>query len=158
MKRDISNSEDILDSRDIIERINELERERDNWQEDNELPDYIPGDSEKDLERIKAEKWTDEQSDKWTEWDESEEGEELKALLKLQDEAEGYASDWIYGATLIRKTYFVEYCKDLVNDIGDMPKNLPGYIENNINWQGVADDLEIDYTEVDYDGVEYLVR
>lgn len=148
----ISNSDDTIDSRDVEKRITELEDARFDWQEENELPDWEEDTSEK------RKNWTDSQVEKWAEWEDSDDGGELKALVALRDELEGYAPDWRHGATLIRRSYFVDYCKELVNDIGDLPKGLPGYIENNINWDGVAYDLEADYTTGDYDGVEYLVR
>jgi hypothetical protein len=86
------------------------------------------------------------------------EREELRNLLSLQEEAEGYSEDWKYGSTLIRDSYFAEYAEELVRDIGDLPQDLPSYIENNIDWDGVADDIKVDYTSVDFDGVEYWVR
>ena len=73
-------------------------------------------------------------------------------------EAEQYAEDWQYGTTLIRESYFTEYCRDLVADLGYLSDNLPPFIGDNIDWDGVADDLKMDYTEVDFDGVTYLVR
>lgn len=60
--------------------------------------------------------------------------------------------------TLIAESYFVDYCEELVKDIGDLPTNLPGYLENNINWQGVADDLKVDYNSVTLDGTDYYTR
>lgn len=155
MTTDFSNRDDVIDSRDVVKRIDDLRDERDNWQEDNELPEYIDPDTTTN-EKIKE--WTEEQLNKWVEWDESSEGEELKALLSLQDELEGYAPDWNHGCTLIRDSYFTEYCKELVNDIGDLPRDLPAYIENNINWEGVAEDLQVDYTSGEFDGVTYWVR
>jgi hypothetical protein len=137
--REVSNSEDILDSRDVIKRIEELQSERD----DLEFMD----DQEKPL------------AERQEEWDESEEGEELKALLALQDEAEGYAPDWRHGATLLRDSYFDEsWAEQELQDLGYLPKDLPGIISNNIDWRGVLEDLKQDYTEVDYDGVTYWVR
>ena len=41
-------------------------------------------------------------------------------------------------------------------DIGDLPKDLPAYIV--IDWDKTANNIEADYTTVDYDGVEYLIR
>jgi len=91
-------------------------------------------------------------------WNETDEGQELTALKALRDELEGYCDDWKYGVTLIRESYLQEYCKDWVADIGDLPANLPSYIKNDIDWNGVADDLRVDYTEADFDGVTYLAR
>ena len=50
-------------------------------------------------------------------WEAEDEAEELKALKALQDEAESQ-SDWTYGATLIKDSYFETYAQDLAEDIG----------------------------------------
>lgn len=93
---------------------------------------------------------------------ESEENEfnDLQALL---DELESNGGDeqwrgnW-YPLTLINEDYFTEYCCDLVKDIGDIPSSLPDYISTNIDWEGVADDLKVDYSEVTYNGETYYYR
>ena len=59
---------------------------------------------------------------------------------------------------MIHEDYFVEYCREMLDDIGDLPKALPWYIENNIDWNGVAEDLKVDYIEVDFAGENYLIR
>ena len=143
MKSDeITNSEDVIDSRNIIERINELESEFES------LEDAILSaeDNEDEDEKERAQK----------ELDEWEYKEELESLRKLQDEAEGYSDDWKYGATLIRESYFIEYCQEMLEDIGDLPKDLPSYIA--IDWDQTAENLKVDYTIVDFDGVDYYVR
>jgi hypothetical protein len=155
MKKDISNYDNIIDSRDVEKRIDELEDERDSWQEDNNLPDYIDPET---TTNDKIKEWADEQVEKWSEWDESDEGQELKALISLRDELEDYCPDWKYGTTLIRESYWVEYCRELVKDTDGLPDNLPSYIEDNINWDGVADDLQTDYTSGEFDGVTYWAR
>lgn len=133
MAREISNSDDVIDSRDVIERIEELQGERDSY----EGPDGEPS----------AGEWAAENSD---------DADELAALEALQEEAEDYCPDWRYGATLIRESYFTEYCKELLKDIGDLPKDIPNYIV--IDWEATADNIRVDYTEVDFDGETYLVR
>lgn len=137
MKKDISNNDDVIDSREVIERIEELQDERENLE--------FMDDEEKTLEERQAE------------WDESEEGEELKHLKALQDELEDYCPDWRFGVTLIRESYFTEYCKDLVKEIDALP-SLPQYIESNINWDGVAEYLQADYTSGEFDDVTYWAR
>lgn len=114
---EITNEQDVIDSRDIIERIAELE------------------DTEDDDEKA-----------------------ELEALKALEEEASGYSSDWEYGSQLIRDSYFAEYAEELCKDIGDLPKELPWYIANHIDWDGVAEEIKQDYTMVDFNGVEYWVR
>ena len=112
-----SNNDETIDSRDIIERIEELEGNQDSLTND--------------------------------------EAEELAILLELQQEAKG-ADDWEHGVTLIRETYFTDYCKEMLEDCGEIPRGLPWYIA--IDWDETADNIRQDYWEVDYDGVTYLIR
>ena len=122
---DISNSNDVLDVRDIIARVEELR------------------------EQVEPESLDE------------DEAAELATLTDLLDQLKGYGGDeqwegdW-YPGTLIRRSYFVEYCEELVKDIGDLPRDLPSYLE--IDWTATANNLEVDYSTVDYDGVEYLYR
>lgn len=140
---EISNSDNVLDSRDIIKRIEYLAGLRDDFQEDNNLSDY-------EGEGMNADEL-------WDEWEQSDEGIELHILEKLASEA-GNAEDWSYGVTLIRDSYFEEYAEELVKEIGDLPKDLPWYIESNIDWKGVVEDIQQDYFSADFDGITYWVR
>lgn len=116
-KRDeITNAEDIIDSRDVIARLEYLE----------------------DIER-----------------DEDEE-EEFKALSAFAKEGENYAEDWLHGATLIRESYFPTYAQEMLEDCGEIPRNLPHYIA--IDWEATAQNIRADYTEIDFNGQAYLVR
>lgn len=76
-------------------------------------------------------------------------------IEKLEDEV---GSEWNYGVTLIEEDDFEDYCKELVEDIGDLPSDLPSYIIDNIDWGGVANDLRVDYTEIVYQNNTYLFR
>lgn len=139
MANTISNLDDVIDSRDVIERIEELQNERDDLElllEEEET--YLYG-----CEACK-------------EWDE-ENGDELRALLALQEEAEGYCPDWTYGAQLIRDSYFVEYAQELAEDCGDFD-NAARWPYNCIDWERAARELQYDYAAVDFDGVTYWVR
>lgn len=173
MTRTISNRDDIIDSRDVIERIEELQDEK-----DSEISLLINrtddaqkeiADLETEIEACEDQNEEDELREKLDalkeELDEAEskkesyefdEEDELSALIALQEEAEGYASDWRHGETLIRETYWTEYVKYLLDDIGDLPRDLPDYIE--IDWDATADNIKADYTEVDYGGVAYMIR
>lgn len=157
MARTISNSDDVIDSRDVIARIEELQDERDSLVYDVEQADEAVQDAEEGEEGEKedAEQEADKARSALAEWDEENEAE-LNALRALQDEAEGYAPDWQHGATLIRDSYFVEYAEELCKDIGDLPKDIPHYIE--IDWRATADNIRQDYTSVEFDGVTYWVR
>lgn len=142
---DISNSDDVIDSRDVEERIDELESERADLVE---ALDNIGDDEDAEGKREAA-------TDALVLWDD-ENVDELKALIELRDEAEGYAPDWRYGATLIRESYFEDYVREMLEDCGDLPKDLPHYIV--IDWEATASNIRMDYTTVDFDGVDYLVR
>ena len=152
-----TNSDDVIDSRDIIERMEELESERqdlvdaigaakDKYNNSLECNVRLSGDLLRDLEHANF---------AILEWD-GDNTDELKALRALAKEGEYYAADWIHGATLIRESYFTDYCEELVSDIGDMPRDIPGYIV--IDWEATARNLRADYTEIDFDGVTYFVR
>ena len=110
--------QDVMDSRDIIARIEELK----DCQAD--------GDDEIDAE-------------------------ELKALEELAEEASG-SPDWEHGEALIRESCWTEYCQDMLEDCGDLPKDLPWYIH--IDWEWTAREIAMDYMTVDFDGIEYLIR
>ena len=140
----ITNYDDIIDSRDVIARIEELTSERDTWVEEAENPEtgeYTPlGDST-------ADDWATEYP---------EQAAELEALNNLAEEAEGYAADWLYGEALIRESYFTEYAMDLLKDCGDLPAEISWYIE--IDEEATARNILMDYTAVDFDGVTYYIR
>ena len=151
MTKEISNSDDVIDSRDVIKRIEELQGERADLKEaaDQADADYLAtvdvgGPDERKDEAALLETW------------DGEFGEELKALKSLADDAAGYCSDWKYGAGLIRDSYFTEHAEELCKDIGDMPREIPHYIA--IDWERTAENIKQDYTAVEYGDVTYWVR
>ena len=113
-----TNTDNVIDSRDIIERIEELEA----LIADNEA----------------------------TQGDISE----FETLTILQKECEEYSSDWSYGESLIRRSYFEQYMDEIVEDCYELPKDLPYWMTIKLDY----DALEQDYISVDFDGVEYLIR
>jgi hypothetical protein len=123
---DISKYDDIIDSRDVIARIEELEV---SIEYDREAGDPV----------------------------DEEETAELKALLELQEEAEGYAADWKYGEALIRDSYFVDYAQQLAEDIGAINPDA-SWPNSCIDWERAAKELQMDYTAVEFDGVTYWIR
>src|SRR5262245_56158343 len=80
-----------------------------------------------------------------------DENDELAALHSLAEQGEDCA-DWLYGETLIRDSYFVDYARDLAEDIGaiDAEASWPLHC---IDWEWAARELQMDYTSVDFDGV-----
>ena len=81
---------------------------------------------------------------------------ELETLLELADEIGD--STLRYGETMIRESYMTDYLRELVYDIGDLPRDLPSYIESNIDWDGVCDDLMMDYSECEINGITFYFR
>jgi len=118
MTKEISNTEDIIDSRDIIARIEELEEDESR--------------------------------------DESEE-EELKILKELAEEGESSFSDWEHGIGLIRDSYFEDYARSLAEDIGAIKADMD-WPCNCIDWKQAAEELQQDYTSIEFDGVTYWGR
>ena len=158
--REISNTDNIIDSRDVIARFEELEGERDALQEAvDDARNYLEYAEAKGRSEdiITYKDSVNEAGDALVSWNDENE-EEYEALKALCEDGESYASDWNYGATLIHEDYFTEYAEELCREIGDIPNDLPDYIACNIDWDGVAQDLKVDYTEVDFDGQTYLVR
>ena len=85
-----------------------------------------------------------------------EDAQELATLKALAGEAEGYASDWTHGETLIRDSYFKEYAEQLAEDTGDIDKNAK-WPHTCIDWERAAKELQMDYIAVDFDGVTYWI-
>ena len=85
------------------------------------------------------------------------EQEELDALLELESEIGSLEDAARNGAQFIDEDYFVEYAKELAFDIGAVSNDVewPCY---HIDWDAAAEDLKQDYTEVEFDGNDYLVR
>ena len=124
MKKEISNHDDIIDSRDIIERIDELENM--SLDEDGNGLD-------------------------------EDETKELEILYALAKEGEDYSPDWKYGETLIRDTYFKDYAREMAYDIGAIDPNA-NWPTTCIDWDEVADELKMDYSIIDYGGIDYWIR
>lgn len=162
MRNRPTNSDDIIDSREVIEAIEELESERESLSDAfDEATEAAQ--EERDRKRPRRailralEKAEDEARSALATWDESAEAEELKQLQKLANEAEGYASDWRHGETLIRDSHFEDYAQQLAEDIGAIERNV-SWPYTCIDWGRAASELQQDYTAVDFGGVTYWVR
>ncbi|MEQ6332992.1 hypothetical protein [Sphingobium sp. MK2] len=169
--RDIpDNSEDTLDSRDIVARIDELEEQRGDLESEleeaqdalqdaaTELLDADPiaqhngpdpsGELAAAIDKARA---------ALAEWDASDEAEELKTLKAFRDELTDYCDDWSHGVTLIRDSYFKEYAEQLADDIGAINGDAKWPV-NCIDWEKAARELQMDYTSGEFDGVTYWAR
>lgn len=156
MRREVSNSEDILDSRDIIARLEELRDEREDLEScKTEAGEAFEAVKDADLDTAAAEESLAVAAANLEEWD-ADNGDELKSLEALAAEGEG-SPDWVYGETLIRDSYFKEYAMQLAEDCDMIPRNL-SWPCNCIDWDQAARELKMDYFSVDYDGIDYWIR
>lgn len=130
----INNAANILDSRDIIARIEDLRSDRD---------DYTPDGTK----TPNPEAWA---------LDDPDGAEELAALEKLADQCEGYG-DWEYGETLIADSYFTSYAEELAEDIGAIKRDAEWPLRH-IDWEAAAEELKADYMAVDFDGETFWMR
>jgi antirestriction protein len=176
----ISNFDDIIDSREVIDRIAELEEELEaaydaaveeersalchQWEgllgSAEDFADKYPTADDFADERSKLDTLT------WEAWIAAELGagrfehesdwDDLKKLRDLADEASG-CSDWEHGEALIRESHFRDYAEQLAEDIGAINSDAT-WPNNCIDWERAARELRMDYTAVDFDGVTYLIR
>jgi hypothetical protein len=136
----LDNTNEMIDSRDVIARIEELENEQ------SDLVQQLSDGEITEAEMIAFDE---------------DKGRELDALRELAAEAES-SPDWIHGEQLIRASYFVQYITELIDDCYDLPKELTSgdwpYRHITIDFEAAAKEAEQDYNSVDFDGVEYLIR
>jgi len=124
----ISNSMDYIDSRDVLERIEELE---------DELENLDPEASGLDVEEIE---------------------EELELLNSLKDEW-GDDESFEWGIQFIHEDYFEDYARELAWELGYITNDKEWqWPYSHINWSAAAEELKIDYQEIDFDGVTYYGR
>jgi hypothetical protein len=143
----LDNTQDILDIRDLIERIEELTAERDDLREAVKVSDRVE-DEAKALSALQ-------------DWEDEDAGE-LKEMVDFVEQFRGYGGDhqwdgsW-FPVTFIRDSYFEEYAEEMARDIGAISSEYQ-WPQSHIDWEAAAEALQIDYTSGEYDGVTYWAR
>ena len=134
----------MIDTRDLVEKREELQTNL-----VDSFNDYFDTEIEDFDELIKY--IDDSENEDVQEWkeDNSDDFDHIEEIDELEEEI----SEFSFGEKLIPEDDFTESCKDMV-DLG----NVPGFIKDNIDWEGVASYLEVDYINVTYQGESYLVR
>ena len=168
----ISNTDNVIDSRDIIERIDELTGDFQALVDDIEAAET---DEEREMAFSALSAWlightnivpdlkTIEEItfDDVVEWAESDDAHELKALIALADEAD-CSPDWSYGEMLIYEDYFTDYIEEFINDCYELPKEFNSgdwpWRHMTIDYVAAADEAKQDYMEVNFDGATYYIR
>lgn len=118
-----TNSDDVIDSRQVIEAIDELNGEIEGCEDPDELADLT---------------------------------EQRDALVALADQGDS-VDDWLYGVTLVRDSYFEDYAREFAEDIGAINSDAT-WPNTCIDWEQAARELRMDYTSIDFDGVDYWAR
>lgn len=88
---------------------------------------------------------------------------EREGLLHLLHDLRGeggderWRGDW-YPVTLISDYHFVTYAQDLAEDLYGSKIYNASWPFTHIDWERAADELQMDYTSVEFDGVTYWYR
>lgn len=137
-KGEFANTADYLDIRDGIERFEELEAERE---------DACDGDDDTaDADKLKA-----------------FDGEDYAVLKTLLDALKGsggdhqWRGDW-YPVTLIRDSHWMDYVRETAEDFHGKAVRNAQWPFDCIDWEKAADELQMDYSSVEFDGVTYWYR
>ena len=148
MKTEIDLNADIIDVRDIIGRLEQLEEARESLREEF--------DSMPENEGIDFDNWVCNQVGF-----SREEQNELDNLAAILEDLKGYGGDeqwrgdW-YPITLIRETYFTDYVQEMLEDCGTIPRDLPHWVH--IDWEATAREVKMDYSYISIGEVDYLYR
>ena len=164
--------DNIIDSRDLSSRWEELTEEYDSTKEavdtafqdlkafknnppndDGEMFQYLEDVSilEEELGNANTilEEWEDENL------------EELELLNSIIEQGKD-ASDWDHGETLIHENYFQNYIEELIHDCYELPKEFTSgewpWRHASIDFESAAEDAKQDYMEIDAGGEVYYIR
>ncbi len=119
MTNAISNTDNVIDSRDIITRIEELE--------ETLAGDYV-------LDGAYSVESTDTIK------------KELIALKALAEQGEKYAPDWKYGAQLVHEDHFEKAMDEMVADCYTLPEDLPSWMTITVDYDALKQDYtELDF-------------
>lgn len=143
MRRNVSAGQDIIDTRDVLKRISDLENDLSAVEHDGNTYDFTEPDA---LQSAADEAGV------------LDELEELVSLRKLIEDVRDVSGDSPEdGAALIADHYFETYAQDLVEDIGAINRDA-SWPNDCIDWELAAEQLQQDYSTVDFDGITYWVR
>ena len=165
MQSTIDNTQDVLDSRETIGRIEELESDRKALLEEVETAkaafgedsDLIcpPTNADEQVALAAAMQAQTEAEAALAGWDEDNLAE-LDSLKSLAEQA-SCSPDWQYGETLVRDSHFTTYAEELAEDCGMIVRNAT-WPYTCIDWSLAARFLQMDYFRVDFAGIDYWVH
>ena len=152
-------SQEVFDSRELIERLEELESDRSDLEqelEDRQEAHEAAVKAGDTTAALAAGEEVQEAADDIAEWDDDN-LDELEVLREANEQGENYVPDWTYGETIIDERHFEAYARELAYDIGALRGNEQ-WPHNHIDWESAASELRHDYTDIDIGGRTYLVR
>lgn len=133
-----------MDSRDLIERREELKQQ---------ILDAFNEQFDLELEEVDF-TVVDNAEEFILQW--ADELREIEEIDELENEVS--SNEWECGMYFIEEDKFEDYCEQDLIDCGWISKDMPYLIRNNIDWEGIADDMRQDYSEVEFQGKNYLYR
>jgi predicted nuclease with TOPRIM domain len=174
MKNDFNWGDDIIDSRDIIAKYEELQDEYDGLvgyleeaQEDLkefiEIADEELTEKNKDFEEKCASfrEAIQDAQEALDQFNQSFEKDELDTLQEVISQGEN-SPDWNHGEGLIHDSYFTDYTKDLIKDCWELPKEIEEgcwpWNHMEMDWEGAAEEAKSDYFDIEVDGNTYWIR
>lgn len=165
---EFTNDDDLIDGRDIAERLEQLEDERSTLAEARGAAMANVGEAVRlgvSADSDAMMRLTTKQDDAdaaLAAWDESAEGVELMALRALVEELDSITDEWRHGETLIRASYFTDYIEEVIHDCYELPKEMTSgewpWRHIKIDYEAAAEEAKVDYAEVDFSGVTYFIR
>ena len=139
----------IIDTRDLQTRLDELEALRDAVTEaETNLQNHVTPEDETDFEKHDLEVELERAQEEFGE----DEQKELTELENISNEISSFRD----GEAMIPVDDFEEYAQELAEDIGAIDRRASWPL-NHIDWTAAASALSQDYTEVSYQGTDYYV-
>lgn len=130
MDNPFNNTRNYIDSRDVIAYADYLAEQIALHEDPQE------GDEDPEIELVEA-------------------ADELGAVVDFIQTASD-SPDWEYGETIIPEDDFVDYAKELAEDLSGMREH--GWPFCHIDWDAAAESLKMDHIEATYRGRGYLIR
>ncbi len=166
---DFTWGDEIIDSRDIIARHEELTEEYDSLVESlaeakanvsrmSEHCDTFNEENTQIFEQLQEEVTVAQSA---LAMFNTSEKDELDLLTNVIEQGET-SPDWSYGETLIHEDYFTRYIEELVNDCYEFPKEIHEnkwpWTHMSMDWEGAAEEAKMDYTTIEAGGETYYIR
>jgi Antirestriction protein (ArdA) len=97
--------------------------------------------------------WNSMDAEEWLNWNDEDDAPELWAALnQFKDETQ--YEGWDHGIQFIHEHYFEQYAREFAEDVGVLDTSAD-WPMNCIDWEQAANELQMDYSVVEVDGMCY---